>query len=258
MLKNAPFYLTAGSNAPACLMLHGLGGGIYEMQLLAEHLHQQGFTVEGANYPGHDRPTPTMPTSTWQQWYAHVLERYQRLKQQHSTVYVVGFSTGCILGLHLAATQATEQAVDKLVLMSPYFAIRHEWYYILRPEAYLFSIGKWITNVPRRRLPIRDRAMLQQAEAAAFFMTFNLAAVRSANELIAQVKTEVPQITVPSLILQSPKDSVVDPAGAQWLVEHLGARDNQLIWLTQSDHAIALDSERSVVFQAVTQFLQPS
>jgi len=252
MLKNEPFYLNAAPDAPACLMLHGLGGGIYELQLLGEHLHQQGLTVEGANYPGHDRPSRTMPTSTWQQWYAHVLERYHRLKQKHSTVYVVGFSTGCILGLHLAA----EQAIDKLVLMSPYLAIRHEWYYILRPEAYLFSIGKWITNVPRRRLPIRDRPMLQAAEAVSFFMTFNLAAVRSANELITQVKTEVPGIKVPTLMIQSPKDSVVDPSGAQWLQQHLGATDKQLVWLKQSDHAIGLDSEREEVFHQVTQFLQ--
>lgn len=250
MLINQPFFWE-GKGDRACLFLHGLGGGVYEMQPLGEYLLQQGWSVQGINYPGHDKPSGKMPASTWQEWYAHVLLSYQQLAQQYPVVSVVGFSTGCPLGLHLAASNP----FAKLVLLSPYLAIRHRPYYLVRPEVYLFSIGRWVNDLPRLRLPIRDVQMRRLAEEAAFFRSFNLPAVRSANELIAQVKAELPQIQVPTLIIQSPKDSVVDPAGAEWVYRHIGSSQKQLVWLKQSDHIVSLDVEREEVFQRVGAFL---
>jgi carboxylesterase len=64
MLKNEPFLLEA-DDEQVCLLLHGLGGGAYEMQLLDEYLHRKGLSVQTINYPGHDHPAPRMPASTW-------------------------------------------------------------------------------------------------------------------------------------------------------------------------------------------------
>jgi carboxylesterase len=250
MLSNQPFFLPADSGH-ACLLLHGLGGGVYEMQLLGNVLHQQGLAVQSILYPGHDMPTKTMPVSTWQQWYAHIIDTYQRLSQTYAQISVVGFSTGATLALHLAAAHG----LHKLVLLSPYLLIRRRWYYLLPPEAYLFSIGRWIDSVPRHRLPIRDPAMQAAAMQASFFQTFNLAAVRSTSELIEQVKLEVPSLQVSTLIVQSLADTVVDPAGATWLYEHLGSSHKQLHWLANSDHVISLDLEREQVFAEVADFL---
>lgn len=250
MLSNQPFFLPGDQNH-ACLLLHGLGGGIYEMQLLGQALHQQGLTVQGILYPGHDLPAEKMPNSTWQQWYGHILEAYRSLCLKHRQVSVVGFSTGAILGLHLAATQP----LHRLVLLSPFLLICRQWYYLLPPEAYLYSLGQWVTDVPRWRLPIRDPVMHQGALKACFFRTFNLVAVRSAMELINRVKPEVPTLSVPTLIMQSRCDSVVDPTGAQWLYATLGSTTKRLVWLTESDHIISLDKEREQVFSEVGQFL---
>ncbi len=252
-LSNQPFFLDGERRDRACLLLHGLGGGVYELQLLAAYLHQQGFAVQATNYPGHDRPSRHMPVSNWEQWYKCILELYEKLTQTYRSITVIGFSTGCPLGLNLAA----EKPLEALILMSPFMAIKHEWYYLLRPETYLYSIGYLIDNVPRFQLQIRDKAMRQAAEQAAFFKSFNLPAVRSALELIHRIKPMLPQIEVPCLILQSPKDSVVDPAGAQFIHHHLGSERKQLHWLQHSDHIIPLDLERDEVFAQIGAFLQP-
>ena len=253
MLKNEPFLCVAESGDRACLLLHGLGGGVYEMQPLGEMLHHHGLTVQGINYPGHDRPAPQMPASTWEQWYGHVLDTYQNLQQTYSSVSVIGFSTGCLLALHLAASHP----VERLVLLSPYLALRRHWYLILPPEAYLYSIGYLIDNLPRLRLPVRDRAMREQAEAIAFFQSFNVSSVRSAGELIALVKAELPTIDIPTLIIQSSQDSAVDPAKAEVIYNTIRSSEKRLHWLTQSDHIISLDVERDSVYQEVRQFLVP-
>ncbi len=251
MLENKPLLLT-GDLTHACLLLHGLGGGAYEMQELGESLHRAGLTVQSILYPGHDQPAKKMPRSQWQDWYAHILATYQTLAQTYERISLVGFSTGCPLGLYLAA----QHPVFKLVMMAPYFRMRYEWYFGLPLEAYVWSLGFAITDVPRLRLPIFDPEMQKVARAAAFYRTFNIASVRSAMELIDQVKHQLPQIQNPTLIIQSPKDTVVDPAGATFLYEQLGSQDKNLHWLKTSDHIVTLDYEREEVFQLVTAFLR--
>jgi carboxylesterase len=254
MLTNRPFLLEPPQAEIACLLLHGLGGGVYEMELLGQFLYQRGIAVQGINYPGHDRPASRMPASTWQQWFQAILKSYQELKQRYAQVAVVGFSTGCPLALHLA----TQHPVHKLVLLSPYLAIRYQWYYLLPPEAYLFSIGQLIEDVPRFRLPIRDRGMYSEAEKVIFFKTFNLKAVRSATELIELVKPQLAHIQTPTLIIQPRQDSVVAPEGAERVYQGLGATQKQLRWLDQSDHVIPLDVEREQVFAWTGDFLNAS
>jgi carboxylesterase len=248
-LRNEPFYLR-GSGDRACLFLHGLGGGIYELEPLAHHLHARGLTVAGFNYPGHDRPALRMPSSRWQDWYARALDRYRALAAEHRAVSVVGFSTGCQLGLLLAS----EHPVERLALLSPFVRIRHRWYYLARPERYVRSVGKLIEDVPRRPLSIRDPRMRAAAGAVVFFRTFNLTAVRSAMELIALVRPRVRSIQAPAIILQSVEDTVVDPDGAEELHGALGSSERELHWLRRSDHAISLDVERDVVFARVAAF----
>jgi carboxylesterase len=252
MLSNEPF-LWRGAGEHACLLLHGLGGGVYELQWLAERLLAAGLTVQGFNYPGHDRPAHRMPPSRWTEWYGRVLEHYLALQQEYPRLSLVGFSTGCLLALHLAFAHP----VHKLVLLAPFFAIRHRWYYLFRPEQYLNSLGWLLEEVPRFRLPIRDGDVRALAERVAYLRSFNLTAVRSALELIERVRGEVASIQVPTLILQPRQDTVVDPDQAAWLYRELGSAEKTLHWLERSDHVLTLDCERETVFAQVCAFLTP-
>jgi carboxylesterase len=255
MLTNRPFFLANPSHPDqACLLLHGLGGGVYEMELLGQSLYEHGYTVQGIAYPGHDRAAEKMPASTWQEWFAHIQATYTQLQAQYHHITVIGFSTGCPLALQLAS----QVPVQRLVLLSPYLAIRYQWFYLLPAEAYLYTLGYAIEDLPRLGLPIRDRAMKTEAERVIFFRTFNTKAVRSAAELITFVKPKVPDIRVPTLIVQPKRDRVVAPWGAQWLYDHLGSQDKMLRWLEDSDHIVPLDLEREQVFRWIRDFLAPS
>jgi carboxylesterase len=250
VLENKPFFLN-GNCSHACLMLHGLGGGGYEMQLLGEDLNRRGLTVQGILYPGHDKPEKKMPRSRWQDWYAHSVETYRTLAQTYDRVSLIGFSTGCPLGLYLAS----EHPVHQLAMLSPYLWLESKWYYGLSLETYINTLGWLIQDVPRLGLPIFDPAMQQQAISASFFRTMNIPTVKSAMALIEQVKPRLAAIRNPMLIVQSRKDNVVDPAGASYLYEHIGSAEKQLRWLENSDHDITLDREREQVFQWVGEFM---
>lgn len=256
-LNNDPFYLQpAQGSREAFLFLHGLGGGVYEMRPLAEELLRQGYAVAGFNYPGHDQPTPRMPASTWQQWYQGVEQQYLRLLESHDRVSLVGFSTGCLLALHLAAQYQQAERLHQLVLLSPFLKVRMEWYYLLQPERYVKALGGIIRHVPRWRLPIRDPQMHALALEAAYFKTFNIPAVRSALELIQLVEGEIERVDRPTLIVQSTGDRVVCSTGAKILMARLASPQKEVLWLEKSDHVLLLDSERAQVAERIVGFVR--
>ncbi|RUL88621.1 alpha/beta hydrolase [Tautonia sociabilis] len=236
----------------ACLVLHGLGGGPYEARPLIDALRQAGLTVEAPVYPGHTGPGPHMPRSTWPEWFEVARDAFDRLSARHGTVAVAGFSTGGTLALHLAAGRP----VARLALLAPFLAVKHYWFLGPRLEVYLETVGRLLERIPRRAPTIADRAVRAEIRRELPFRSFNLHAARSAVELTRLVRAEVPRISTPTLVIQSSRDSVVDPAGARWLEGHLGtpAADRLLLWLERSDHLLALDVEREAVLAAVLDF----
>lgn len=237
----------------SCLILHGLGGGPYEAKPLIDAIEATGLAVEAPVYPGHEGPGPRMPRSSWPEWFGVVESCFDRLNEHSGPVAVVGFSTGGTLALHLAA----RRNVDRLALLAPFLGIRHRWYYGVRPELYLSKLARVVRQIPRRRSCVSDPVLRREIERQVFFRTFNLDAARSAIDLIRIVRAEVPSISTPSLILQSPRDSVVDPGGARWLFDHLGTPESarQLLWFERSDHLLAIDVERELVIDHVLRFL---
>ena len=141
------------------------------------------------------------------------------------------------------------------MLLAPFLAIRYSGLIPLHPTSYLRHLVRMIVNLPRRAPAVRDREMRRRAAEADRFRTFNLHATLSALELIAEVEREVPEIRVPTLIIQGRLDTVVEPANASWLYRNLGATEKKLLIMKRSDHLLALDRDREQVIAETLAFL---
>jgi carboxylesterase len=231
---------TDSPTTPSCLVLHGLGGGPYELAPLIAALEADGLVVSAPVLPGHEGPGPTMPVSNWRDWASTSEAAFDTLAASGAPVVVLGFSTGGTLALRLA----TRRPVTRLVLMAPFLAIRYSGLVPLRPVTYLRTLARLIPDLPRRPPAVRDPEMRRQAAAGDRFRTFSLPTTLSALELIDEVVPLVPSITVPTLIFQGKLDTVVEPANAAWLLRHLGSPRKRLVVLPRSDHLVALDHDR--------------
>jgi carboxylesterase len=236
---------------PACLVLHGLGGGAYELKPLIDALEAQGIRVRAPVLPGHEGPGPVMPASVWRDWVAAAESGFDELAASGHPVVCIGFSTGATVGLYLA----TRRPVARLVLLAPFVGIRYTSLLPGRPKFYMKSLARLFPNLPRRSPAVHDPVMRQWAAEAGHFKTFNLRATESALELIEEVKPLVPSITLPTLIIQGQLDTVVEPAGAAWLHRHLGSTDKTIVTLARSEHLVALDRERERVIGLTTAFV---
>jgi carboxylesterase len=237
---------------PSCLVLHGLGGGPYEIRPLIEALEADGLHVEAPILPGHETDGPIMPASSWRDWAAASEAAFDALATGGSPVAVIGFSTGATLALRLA----TRRPVARMVLLAPFLAIRFTGLIPLRPASYLRHFAKFIPDLPRRPPAVRDRSMRRWASGHDRFRTFNLQSSISALELIDQVKLLVAGITTPTLIIQGRLDTVVEPINARWLHRQLGAKTKALLSLPRSDHLVALDHDRDIVIRATLEFIR--
>ena len=139
--------------------------------------------------------------------------------------------------------------------MAPFFAIRYTGLIPLRPASYLRHLAQVLPDIPRRPPAVRDPEMRRRAAQADRFRTFSLPATLSALELIEQVKPLVPGIDVPTLIFQGRLDTVVEPANAAWLCQHLASDQKKLVTLPRSDHLVALDRDRDEVIRTTLDFL---
>ena len=65
----------------------------------------------------------------------------------------------------------------------------------------------------------------------------------------------MPRINTPTLIFQGQLDTVVEPAGASWLHNHLASTDKTIFSLPHTDHLVALDRDRDQVIAATKAFV---
>jgi carboxylesterase len=214
-------------------------------------LRREGLEVSGPVLPGHEENGPTMPGSRWTDWATAAEAAFDELARMGRSIAVIGFSTGATTALYLAS----RRPAARMVLLAPFLAIRYTRLIPLRPATIISRLSRLIPNLPRRPPAVRDPVMRRQAAKATQYRTFNLQAAQSALELIDEVKPLVPEITTPTLILQGRLDTVVEPAGASWLYENLGASEKSLIILPHSDHLIALDRDRDQAIKASLDFL---
>ena len=259
----APFFFP-GTNGTGILLLHGLTGSPVEMRPLGLGLRRAGFTISAPLLAGHGADAATLCATRWEDWRDSAALALGKLMQQVDSVFVAGICVGGLLGLQLARAEPRIRGVG---LYSPGFsydgwnmpyyarwsrlglpllarlpAIRHRG---VRERA---PFG--IKDERLRRLVLNGFGVLPGA-----LDTFPFGALHEGNRFFRQVRRQLPETTVPLLVVQALDDDICSPRHARRIASTVRG-PCRVVYLENSYHLVHLDQERREVTRVTADFMR--
>ena len=246
-----PFELLhADANAPAVLLLHGGGDTPQTLRYLGSYLYERGYDVRVPLLPGHGRTLREFSGVTADDWLEAARSAYRELAGKREWVAIAGLSMGGALAVQLAAELPSLPA---LALLAPYFAMPRYIAIAAQLSRLWAPIAPFVRAIDPAAAPsIHDRA---EADRSLGYGVFTPVALRALHRTVTRAITVLPNVTAPTLMIQSREDNRVAPAAAQHAFDRIGTRDKELVWLTGAGHVITVDFGREQIFQRVLDFL---
>ena len=243
------FELARGAEAPAILLLHGGGDTPQTLRYLAEYLHARGYHVRVPLLPGHGRTITDFSRVAAEDWMESARTAYRDLTDTHRWVGVGGLSMGGALAARLAAEVRT---LPGLALLAPYVAMPGRISLAARLSLLWGVAVPYVSAVdPAAARSIHDR---EEAARSLGYGVFTPAALRALRATVAHAIDALPNVTCPTVMIQSREDNRMPASVAQRAFDRIGASDKQLVWVTGAGHVITVDYGRDRVFQIVGDF----
>lgn len=226
------------------LLVHGFNGSISDMQELEAYLQDQGMLTRNMTLPGHGRHVCDLLTLGWQDWANAVFSELRALKQRCERVFLVGHSLGGALSLHVAAH---EEVAGVVTLCAP-----------IRMQPWLvpfIGLAKHVTPLlPTLREDVRDPEGRRRYRRDVYRWT-PMRPVESLYQSLPRLRSELPRVTVPVLIITSVHDHVVPARDGREIYHRIGSEEKHLVTLHRSYHVIMKDHDREEVFTKTAAFI---
>jgi carboxylesterase len=231
-----------------CLLLHGFTGTPSEMRPLGEYLAERGYTVRAPLLPGHGTRVEALVTSTWNDWYAEAVASWDELGAKASMRVVAGLSMGALLALHLAHERHDE--VCAVAALAPALHLASQ------RSAEIALWVRWLPPLPRRLaiVPKRGSKLAGSGRITPAYDEIPLRALASMIALQRRVRSELPEITSPTLIVEGGRDDTVSSSSARAVETALGSTVKSRIRFEASGHILTEDVDARAVLDAVGRF----
>jgi len=227
-------------NEITILLLHGFTGSPYELKDLARFLNQFGYSVEVPLLPGHGTHVENLNRVKWEDW-KHAAETHlQNLQNRHEIIFVGGLSMGAVLSLHLAANYDFRG----VIAMSGATKI-YDW------KSYLAPIFQYFIH----KIPKHNK-FKKGYHPALGYQEYPVSGVVQLQKLLRFVQKELPQVSMPALIMHSVQDLRSPIKNSKKIFHKISSSDKHFLQLKQSGHIITVDQESMQVKQAFLQFVR--
>ena len=223
------------------LLCHGFTGSPASLLPWAQRLADEGFSVRLPLLPGHGTSWQQMNRTTFDDWLGEVRTALTDVAGHCRTVVVGGLSMGGTLTLRLA--ELHPESIAGIVLVNPSVMS-------LRKEMAALPVLKLL--VPSFK-GITDDIARPGATEFGYDRT-PLKAVDALRKGWAVTRADLPQITMPVLLLRSRVDHVVEPENAALILDRIASTDVVEIVLERSYHVATLDFDDELIFDESVAF----
>lgn len=241
--NNIKSAILEGSSDISVILVHGLGATAFETKKLAEYLNSKNITTYQVLLAGHGKDIYDLEKTTSTGWYQSVEEVYNTIKNPKK--FVIGSSLGGILAIELS----TKKDLDGIILLSTPIVFND------KRIKYSFILKYF------KRFHHRD---VEEEHEGFYHENFPLKTLAEMIKQINKAKTVMPQVTVPSLIIQSKNDPRIDPQSPQYIYDNIQSEEKEIMWLNSDKHVLIIDylyenqeskDERKAVFEKIYGFI---
>ena len=216
----------------AVVIIHGFGGGRYEVAYLRQYLQKRGIKAFTIRLAGHEGSKAHMAASGHQEWVCSAARQVIRIRRRYPQVLLVGFSMGGLVAANLIAGGI---AAEGLVLVNT--------------PIYFWDIKRICINIwkdLRRGRWDALRTYLHSSQQAPFV---SLLAFLT---LLHRTKPLFRRLHIPSFIVQCKDDDAVQNRSADYLKAQLGPNAS-LKYLHHGGHVVfcsgARDKASGLIYQ---------
>lgn len=237
-------------DAPAALLLHGFNDTPQSMAFLAARLHAAGYAVCVPQLPGHGVSLARMAHEARAAgWQRTVHDALAALQARHARVFVCGQSMGGALAIveTIASRAVASREVVALALLAPYIGMTPA----LQLRTFAATLLQWLlpyhTSTGGER-SIHDAVARAEALGPGVVTARMLRGLR---HVARAAQRALPQLTRPTLYLQSREDNRIAVSVAEQAFAAIGARDKRQQWMAGCGHILSVDFCRVAVADAV-------
>ena len=232
-----------------CLLLHGFTSSLATVDGLVPCLEERGLPYRLPTLRGHGATPAALHGVTWRDWYADADRALDELLGECERAVVVGLSMGGLVALHLAAERPERLA--GVVAVAPAMRLAGTPLDQLRVFLRAFRGGMQMVDA---RNAYEDAAL---CAASTNYTEAPARAILSLDRYGRVVRRLLPRITIPLLLIYTPRDRVVRPETARTIFDAVGTppERKRLLAFDQCGHEMLLDRQREAVFAAIMQFI---
>jgi len=230
------------------LLIHGYMAAPAEVHALARFLNKQGYWVYTPRLRGHGTSADDLETRTHGDWMDSVDRGYAIISNVCRNVIVGGFSTGAGLALDLAIRVQNLKAV---------FAVSPPLRFQDFGAKFVPAMDTWNRLMSKVRLNgARNVFVLNRPEHPHINYPRNpVSGVREIDRLMESVEVRLPELNVPTLVVQASMDPVVSPKGSRRIFDLIGTSNKRYVLFNFERHGILLGEGATEVYHTIGQFI---
>lgn len=246
--KAQPFFIASRpDNDQMVIIIHGFTSSPYHMHFMAHTLARQGYDVDTLLLAGHGGSLERLAQTRPQDWVQTAETALQTALQKYQKVYILGYSFGANLAVHLGVRYP--QIRGLVCLGIPIVLNREKSIRTLLPLAKLFMKKykkRWIAPEEIAGLYERGHHLYIPIPTLVEFRRF----------IQHYTKPDIPRLQLPVLIGHPRRDQVADPSSSEYLFHHLQVADKTLYIMNQGDHHVETGVSRDFVAKKILDFLK--
>lgn len=243
-------------NDTGILLLPGFANTSHIMREYETYFINQGYTVYNTTLPGRGTTLDDFKMTTWREWVEYAIEDYLLLRSLVKKVFIAGFSTGGTIALYIAQHVFKEILPNGLILLSPAINLRYDKI-PLSLQITALKLYSLIDPYPRK---FKDNHLVYSDPVARaeydILPRIPAQSIIELMQLIKLVKKDIRKVTIPTVIMHSVKDVIINPISSRWVFDKINAVDKSYIQLYESGHPIVVDVEKNKVFKESLKFIE--